>query len=136
MGHSFGFALRSAPGVLRHTRKWGPLLCSRFSTREISAVETTLRFGDYELVLPDNPTIPGTGHITPNYVPNHIICPPYASALRHWTYGGDREKKLSLGGEEEARMRNACRVAKETLAFAKGLVKVNSRLSQGLTVSL
>ena|SRR5258707_7022491 len=123
---SFGCASR----FLRHAA-WTrhSLLYSPYSTREIAAVETNLRFGDYELVLPTNPTIEGTGHIMPNSVPNHIIRPPYASALGRWVYEHHRERKLKLDGEEEAKMRKACCVAKETRVYAKDLVKVNSHCS-------
>ena len=45
---------------------------------EDMAVEDLEDFGDYEIILPPDPPIFGTLHITPRSVPKHILRPPYA----------------------------------------------------------
>ncbi|KAF8324586.1 methionine aminopeptidase [Cantharellus anzutake] len=120
---SLGSRLLSS--ILGRARTRHPRFYLPYSTRKIPDGETTLKFGDYDLVLPSCPTAEGTRHIPPNLVPMHIIRPPYSSTLRTRERADihEVERSLELGGEEELKMRNACRLAKETRVFAESLVK-------------
>ncbi|TFK43981.1 peptidase M24, structural domain-containing protein [Crucibulum laeve] len=82
-------------------------------------------FGDYSIILPEEPFIFGTSHITPRRVPDRIIRPDYAKP--DWVAPRDahlREARVLLGGEEETRLREAAKLAKAVREYAGSLVKV------------
>ncbi|KAG6836389.1 hypothetical protein H0H93_008534 [Arthromyces matolae] len=84
-------------------------------------------FGDYDIILPEEPFVWGVSHIKPRSVPESIIRPSYAqpgyadvgnSFSRH-TVG----ERITLGGEAEARIRDAANLAKKVRNYAGTLAK-------------
>lgn len=93
-------------------------------------------FGDYSIILPEEPFVFGVSHIRPRTVPSGIVRPPYAIPGRvkkendpkHGDpYEGDGI--IQLGGEDERRLRNAAKLAKKVRDYAGTLVKVIDRYS-------
>ncbi|KAI0311781.1 methionyl aminopeptidase [Amylostereum chailletii] len=82
-------------------------------------------FGTYSVVLPpDEPTF-GAVYIPLRAVPKHIAVPDYVARATGTPASAQRgDGRVVLGGEEERRVREAARLAREVLAFAGGLVKV------------
>ncbi|KAF8967476.1 methionyl aminopeptidase [Flammula alnicola] len=98
----------------------------RFSTE--TETETFEDFGDYSIILPDEPFAFGVSHIRPRRVPDHISKPPYVLNL-----GGVPDErpqrdsgKIKLGGEAESRIRQAALLAKTVREFAGTQVKVGA----------
>ena len=106
-------------------------------------------FGDYSIILPPDPPIFGTSHITPLDVPAHIARPPYAllrvasnkTGLHEEEtpsqsndteidpyvtdpYSGDG--RIELGSEDEACLRHAASLARDTLNVVERLIKVGA----------
>ncbi|KIK00556.1 hypothetical protein K443DRAFT_100179 [Laccaria amethystina LaAM-08-1] len=80
-------------------------------------------FGNYNVILPKEPFVFGVSHIQPlRTVPSHIERPYYASVPP--TEGPKGNGKIELGGEEEAKLRNAARLARNVREFAGTLVQV------------
>ena len=79
---------RQAAAVLRHNLKEFSTSLQRSRTKDTDSerewenmnvnVDDLEDFGDYEIILPPEPPIFGTSHITPRSVPEHILRPPYA----------------------------------------------------------
>ncbi|KAI0053768.1 methionine aminopeptidase [Auriscalpium vulgare] len=85
-------------------------------------------FGSYSVILPPEPFVFGTTHITQRPVPYHIPRPPYADAE-----GGSPpatglfrlgDSRIALGGEAERCLRKAGSLAKQTLEYAVSLAQV------------
>ncbi|KAH6902817.1 methionyl aminopeptidase [Coprinopsis sp. MPI-PUGE-AT-0042] len=79
-------------------------------------------YGDYRIILPEEPFVFGTKHIKPRSVPSHIPRPFYASAETK-DLQPDFRGKVKLGGEEEHKLKEAAKLAKKTREFAGTLVK-------------
>lgn len=97
--------------------------------------------GIYEVILPPDPPIWGTSHISPRSVPISIPRPPY---VRHGVYPSSTAREgidpwhgdpyygdglIELGGEHEKRLRRACTLAKRVLEKAEEIVRVRVDLS-------
>ncbi|KDQ65241.1 hypothetical protein JAAARDRAFT_116487 [Jaapia argillacea MUCL 33604] len=105
------------------------------SSSETATVDSD-DFGSYSIILPIEPFIWGTSHISPHPVPEHIPRPPYVPKLHSSSVGegehqdefnGDPwtgDGRIRLGGEEEKGIRKAARLAKEILDAAGSLIKV------------
>ena len=79
-------------------------------------------FGNYNIILPEEPFVFGVAHIQPlRPVPSHIER-PYASVLPTEEPKGNG--KVELGGEEESKLQDAARLAPNIKEFAGTLVKV------------
>ena len=80
-------------------------------------------FGNYNAILPEEPFIFGVSHIQPlRPVPSHIERPYYA--LLPPTEEPKANGTVELGGEEEVKLRDAARLARNVREFAGTLVKV------------
>ncbi|KAG6824153.1 hypothetical protein H0H92_007843 [Tricholoma furcatifolium] len=92
--------------------------------------EPTTDFGDYSIILPEEPFVWGVAHIKPRSVPSSIDRPSYA------TPGAKPDsslpKRIALGGEEETRLRDAARLARKVREYAGTLVKC---LEPGVTTN-
>nr|GAT55779.1 methionyl aminopeptidase [Mycena chlorophos] len=78
-------------------------------------------FGNYSVILPEEPFVYGVSHIKPREVPPHIARPRYAGGSA--TANGDVGGKVSLGGDAERRLRAAAQLARDVRKFAGTLVK-------------
>ncbi|KAG6840409.1 hypothetical protein C0991_006880 [Blastosporella zonata] len=92
-------------------------------------------FGDYSIILPEEPYVWGVSHITPRSVPNNIERPFYAKPGYQETghkghSGSNLSERIALGGEAEARLRAAANLARKVRDYAGTLVKV---LKPGVT---
>ena len=81
-------------------------------------------FGTYRVVLPEEPFIFGTEHIKPRSVPGNILRPFYASGSSK-DFKPSFNGKVTLGGEEEHKLKEAAKLARKTREFAGTLVKVS-----------
>ncbi|KAI0677699.1 methionine aminopeptidase [Trametes maxima] len=124
---------RVSPGRLttppRCTRIPGRRLNS--SHRGAAQSEHDLRYGYYEVVLPQEPFVWGTSHIIPRVVPLHIPKPPYVPEL----LGPDADpptaeenmlssqRKFITDAEDLKKLRTSARFAGEVLNFAGTLVQ-------------
>jgi methionyl aminopeptidase len=80
-------------------------------------------FGNYNIILPEEPFVFGVSHIQPlRPISSHIKRPSYASVPPTEEPKGNG--KIELGGEEEAKLRDAARLARNVREFAGLLVKV------------
>lgn len=79
------------------------------------------------IILPENnaPTS-GAHHMKPKRVPKDIPRPYYANGSQCMRPPG-QTSIIPLGGEDEAGIRAACKLAREVLRFAGNLVKVRLR---------
>ncbi|KZS91355.1 methionyl aminopeptidase [Sistotremastrum niveocremeum HHB9708] len=83
-------------------------------------------YGDYSLILHPEHRIRGVKHIPRRSAPTHINCPHYASDPKRNTHAGSdtqQEAIISLGSEDETRLRRAAKLAAATLKFAAGLIR-------------
>lgn len=102
-------------------------------TAQFSSTIPEPDFGDYHILLPDEPYVFGTSHITPRIVPERIVRPPYASQSSRSLTGNtsdteyiyDGDGRISLGTDEELRIRTAAKLAKKVREYAGTLAKVN-----------
>jgi hypothetical protein len=84
-------------------------------------------FGTYSVILPQEPFVFGTAHITPRDVPSHIGRPLYVGAPQNAPHDGDPwhgDGRVELGSEAEHRVRAAAALARDVLKHAERLVKV------------
>ena len=80
-------------------------------------------FGNFNVILPEEPFVFGVSHVQPlRPVPSHIERPCYASVPP--TEEPKGKGKIQLGGEEEAKLRDAASLARNVREFAGTLVKV------------
>ncbi|KXN89007.1 Methionine aminopeptidase 1D, chloroplastic/mitochondrial [Leucoagaricus sp. SymC.cos] len=82
-------------------------------------------FGNYSVILPEEPFVFGVSHIKPRDVPGHIIKPPYVLNNGNETLEGTNkpESIIELGGEAEVRLRGAAQLAMKVREFAGSLVR-------------
>ncbi|KAK0499470.1 methionyl aminopeptidase [Armillaria luteobubalina] len=85
-------------------------------------LEETYDFGTYSVIFPEEPFVFGVSHIAPKPVPPPIPMPPYVGSGHDVTSAGD--SIITLGSEEEARVRRAGALASKVREFAGSLVKV------------
>lgn len=84
-------------------------------------------FGDYSIILPEEPFVFGTSHIKPRFVPAHIHRPSYVVGKGSTLYQEPPPNdpgKIKLGTNEEVRIREAAALARKVREFAKSLVHV------------
>lgn len=83
-------------------------------------------FGDYEVILPQEPFVFGVSRIHARQVPEDIVKPPYALTVDGIPDQTPRRDsgKIKLGGEAESRVRQAALLAKKVREFAGTQVKV------------
>ena len=98
--------------------------CCVSTTTTTSALNNDAEnFGDYNAILPEEPFVFGVSHIQPlRPVPSYIERPYYASVPPSEEPKGNG--KIELGGEEEAKLRDAASLARNVREFAGTLVKV------------
>ncbi|KAG6845533.1 hypothetical protein H0H87_007777 [Tephrocybe sp. NHM501043] len=107
------------------------LLVARQFKRTIAisrSTEQNVDFGDYSIILPEEPFVWGVAHIKPRSVPNYIHRPDYAKPeFEKKGHKGHSEvnsaEKIKLGGEAETRLRNAAKLARKVRDFSGTLVK-------------
>lgn len=89
-------------------------------------------FGDYSIILPEEPYIFGVSHIVPRSVPNNITRPYYAASgfVRHDKEPIASAERITLGGETEIRLREAAKLARKTREYAGTLVQVCGRVQR------
>ncbi|KAG5352065.1 hypothetical protein C0989_003990 [Termitomyces sp. Mn162] len=85
-------------------------------------------FGDYSIILPEEPFVWGVAHITPRNVPDNIERPPYAQPGYtetgcHSSTGRTISERIALGGEANARLRDAANLARKVRDYAGTLIK-------------
>ncbi|KAH0588180.1 hypothetical protein H2248_006895 [Termitomyces sp. 'cryptogamus'] len=85
-------------------------------------------FGDYSIILPEEPFVWGVAHITPRNVPDNIERPPYAQPGYtetgcHSSTGRTIPERIALGGEANARLRDAANLARKVRDYAGTLIK-------------
>lgn len=84
-------------------------------------------FGQYSVILPEEPWVFGVHHIKPRNVPNHIPRPNYALPVSHnlnQQDPGDKDGRFPLGGIAERKLREAASLARDVREYSKTLVKV------------
>ncbi|RPD67446.1 methionine aminopeptidase [Lentinus tigrinus ALCF2SS1-7] len=92
--------------------------------------EHDLRYGYYDVILPEEPYVWGTSHIIPRGVPPHIRRPPYVPDRVNPEASTPEEgpaataRKLITDTEDLVRLRRAAQLAAKTLQFAGTLVQV------------
>ena len=93
--------------------------------------EHDVRYGYYDVILPEEPFVWGTSHIIPRGVPPQIPRPPYVpdpsnpDALRKED-PSRAKRKLITDREDLQKLRRAARLAAETLQFAELLAQVSA----------
>ncbi len=106
----------------------------RWYSRDSPALESSdFDFGEYSVILPEEPFVFGVSHITQRPVPEAIKRPPYASStkLSGDPYAYPPNACLPLGGTEEQRIRKSGALAKAVRDYAGTLVKVRVHLLCG-----
>jgi len=84
-------------------------------------------FGNYDIILPEEPFVFGVSHITPRRVPEGILRPDYAKpefSAENIRNARNLVERITLGGEAEARQREAGMLARKALGCAGRLVQV------------
>jgi methionyl aminopeptidase len=81
-------------------------------------------FGQYQVILPDEPFVWSVSHIRPRSVPSTIRRPAYAVSDTRIERGEDGDCVIPLGGEDEVRLRSAAALAKKVRKFVGALVRV------------
>lgn len=87
--------------------------------------------GHYDIIIPDEPYVWGTSHITPRPVPSHIPRPRYVDVAspkspENFREGYSGDGRIQLGSNEETRLRKAAHLARRVLQFASTLVQVSN----------
>lgn len=116
--------LQARPGNTRL-----PLLFKGSPYRNFATTEQEVEdFGNYSIILPEEPFVFGTEHISQRIVPSHIPRPAYANrpggAVSTQTPTKD-SGKIRLGSEEEVGLRAAAKLARQVREFASSLAKVS-----------
>ena len=129
---------------LRHSRLHPRTFSSHAAPASVLAQTTegdTPDFGDYSIILPDEPFQFGTSHFRTLPVPSSITLPPYAleRERRRATgesdaeingagdldpYSNDGDGRIKLGEQDEAGVRAAASLASKVRKYAGSLVKV------------
>ncbi|EEB91819.1 hypothetical protein MPER_09763 [Moniliophthora perniciosa FA553] len=86
--------------------------------------DDAFNFGSYSVILPEEPYVFGVSHIKTREVLETIQRPPYAMKIKSARKRPKQEAKITLGGEEEEKLRASSRLAKNVREFAGSLVKV------------
>lgn len=96
--------------------------------------EHDLKYGFFDVILPEEPFVWGTSHIIPRGVPPQIPRPPYVpdpTLSRPDAVGEERTSKAKrrfITDEEDLqKLRRAAKLAAETLQFAELLAQVSAR---------
>lgn len=98
--------------------------CRRYT--QASPEASDFDFGEYSVILPEEPFVFGVSHIANRLVPEGIPRPPYASStkLSGDPYAYPPNACIPLGGSEERRVRKSGALAKAVREYAGTLVKV------------
>lgn len=104
---------------------------SREISKQLSSTEQHHEmedFGDYSIILPDEPFVFGVSHIKPRTVPAHIARPIYAIDSSPISMAQSNKPELSktiaLGGQAEESLRKAANLARRVRDFAGTLARV------------
>lgn len=98
-----------------------------------SSVTDDTDFGEYSVILPEEPFVFGVSHIKPRGVPSNITKPHYAVAGEARTMGSPskpqyprelKSRKVTLGSGAENHIREAAQLASQVRNFAGSLVRV------------
>ncbi|KAF9058181.1 methionyl aminopeptidase [Panaeolus papilionaceus] len=83
-------------------------------------------FGQYSIILPEEPFQFGVSHIKPRTAPHNIVKPDYVLQPHPSQHNITIRSpgKIKLNGEEEMRIRKAAKLAKKVREFAGSLVQV------------
>lgn len=114
------------PIICRRTRHIPSCFKRKWSSPAVHEGVQDVDYGDYSLILHPEHRIRGVKHIPQRSVSGHIKSPPYISDPKRGGLGGSDTKQealITLGGEEETRLRRAAKLAAATLRFAGGLVR-------------
>ena len=89
-----------------------------------------LRYGFFDVILPEEPFVWGTSHIIPRGVPPQIPRPPYvpdpSCPDAVWDERHSRAKRKFITSEDDLKkLRRAAKLAAETLQFAELLAQVS-----------
>ncbi|CAA7259440.1 unnamed protein product [Cyclocybe aegerita] len=89
-------------------------------------------FGEYSIILPEEPFVFGVSHIRPRTVPAHIKKPPYALPGGEQAFGIPKQNsgKIPLGGLEESLLEQAGSLAKKVRQFAGIQVKIGATTNE------
>ncbi|KAJ3512037.1 hypothetical protein NLJ89_g3757 [Agrocybe chaxingu] len=115
------------------------VLWSTFRIRQFSTEQEVFEdFGEYSVILPEEPFVFGVSHIKPRTVPAHVKKPPYALPGGEQAFGIPKQNsgKIPLGGVEESLLAQAGSLAKKVRQFAGTQVKVLDRSVQRPTKSI
>ncbi|KAF9459151.1 methionyl aminopeptidase [Collybia nuda] len=101
-----------------------PVKHLKFSTVHSDLTEDD--FGDYSVILPEEPYVFGVSHIVPRSVPSSIARPYYAVPGFASDDSGPipRAERITLGGEAEIQLREAAKLARKVREFAGTLVRI------------
>ncbi|KAF9449026.1 methionyl aminopeptidase [Macrolepiota fuliginosa MF-IS2] len=101
---------------------------SVYTTQTPEEPEELEYFGQYSVILPPEPFVFGVSHIKPRAVPENIIRPPYVrnNGLETLEEPDKPESIIELGGDAEARLRAAARLAKKVREFSGSLIGVTT----------
>jgi hypothetical protein len=114
-------------------RRKSACLVRSYSTEPES--DLSVDYGNYSIILPPENVPVGVAHYKIRAVPGGVTRPPYARSNPSPTIKGEEsiesrrkgeKSRLTLGTDEEQRMRRACKLAKDTLEFAASLIKVRN----------
>ncbi|KAF9474342.1 methionyl aminopeptidase [Pholiota conissans] len=106
-----------------------PPTTQRFSTStKEEEEENFVDFGNYEVILPEEPFVFGVSHIQQREVPPQIVRPPYALTADGIPDRAPRPNsgKIKLGGDAEFHIREAAALAKKVREFAETQVEVGA----------
>ena len=100
-------------------------------TNEHDKGDESLQFeddGEYDIVVPKDPYARPV-FPPPRPVPAHIIRPPYALNDGSSTWSGStRPMRITMGTDEETKLRRAAKLARRVLNYGGTLVKVSGVL--------
>lgn len=104
---------------------------AKFSTAYSDLIEGD--FGDYDIILPEEPYTDDLSHIVPRSVPSSIARPPYALPGFSRVERDPPAERITLGSQEETRLRRAAKLARTVREYAGTLVKVCARIQSCVT---
>ncbi|KAL1719265.1 methionine aminopeptidase [Schizophyllum commune] len=131
-GHASTSLLPSSSRFLRISARQNSPTCDPFDEDENTSLleQDKPDFGNYQILLPQEPFIFGVNHIKRRSVPKKIARPPNypqdgeeVDPDADLPDAGASRVLIPLGGEEERKIRASCKLAAETLRFAGSLVK-------------
>ena len=115
---------QSVAGASTSTSTSTPNPSPRESEEHAELSEHDLRFGLYDVILPEEPFVWGTAHILPRPVPAWIARPPYVDDPAG-AANASTERRLITDAADVVRLRRAAELARRALELAGSLVAVS-----------